>query len=223
MPRTWKILFTFSGVLVLFACITSPVLLPYPLFVLAYLRGWHFPRIGTPPVRFLLSTLLCTFVLEFGAWLDNFIRNSSEPALFHPQLIPDLIIGVGIYFTWWLTWWLMRRRYHFTTRQVFITTGLYGILIEQQGKIFLAGLAALPMGFIIWAFVALAYGSTMALAYFLVRDSFTAERDHWLKFPLAWVLLFVLTFITSIVWGLGLQWLNILPPHKLPMWDYPWW
>ncbi len=146
MSRTWKILFAFSGVLVLLACINSPVLLPYPLLVLAYLRGWRLPVSGVPWQRL----LLCTFVLEITAWLDNYLRNDPSPALLHPQLIPDLIYSVGVYAAWWLTWWWVLRRYRFTTLQVFLTTGLYGVILEQQGKIFLAGLAAMPAGLLLW-------------------------------------------------------------------------
>lgn len=79
MSRTWKVLFAFSGLLVLLACINSPVLLPYPLLVLAYLRGWRLPLYGAPWQRLLLSTLLCTFVLESTAWLDNYLRNDPAP------------------------------------------------------------------------------------------------------------------------------------------------
>ncbi len=223
MSRTWKILFAFSGVLVLLACINSPVLLPYPLLVLAYLRGWRLPVSGAPWQRLLVSTLLCTFVLEATAWLDNYLRNNPAPALFHPQLIPDLIYSVGVYGAWWLTWWLVLRRYRFTTLQVFLTTGLYGVILEQQGTIFLAGLAGMPAGLILWTFVAIAYGSTMGLAFFLVRDSFTVARDTGWKYPLAWAALFVLTVATSFVWGLVLLALRFAPPPRLPMQDFPLW
>lgn len=66
-------------------------------------------------------------------------------------------------------------------------TGLYGVLMEQQGKIFLVGLQAMPAGLILWTFVFVVYGSTMALAFWLVRDSFSETRDHWMKHPLAWL------------------------------------
>lgn len=223
MSKTRKRLFALSGVLVLLVCINSPALLPYPLFVLTYLRGWRLPVKGVPWQRLLLATALCTLVLEASSWLDNFIRNDPAPALFNPQLIPDLILGVGVYAAWWLTWGLVLRRFHFTARQVFLTTGLYGILIEQQGKIFLAGLSAMPVGLILWAYVALAYGSTMALAFFLVRDSFTAERDTRWKYPLAWLALYLLTFVTSFIWGLILLLLNFAPVAKLPMQEHPFW
>ncbi len=223
MSRVRKILFAFSGLLVLLGSFSSPVLLPYPLFVLAFLRGWRLPQVGTPAVRLLLSTAICASVLEIGAWLDNYIKNAPDPALLHPQLIPDLITSIGIYAAWWLTWWLMLRRYRFTAQQVFITTGLYGVLIEQQGRIFLAGLGTFPLGMVLWLFVAVAYGSTMALAFFLVRDSFTAPCDRWFKYLLAVGALLILTLATALVWGFVLQLLNIIPPKKLPMQDYPLW
>lgn len=223
MPRARAALFVLSGALVLWACTKAPVLLPYPLLVLAVLRGWRLPRIGSTGTSLLLSTLLATLVLETGAWADNYLRNAAEPALFHPQLVPDLIIALGVYAAWWLTWWWMLGRLRFTTLQVFATTGLYGVLIEQQGKVFVAGLSTMPTGLLLWAFVALAYGSTMALAVFLVRDRFDAQRDVRWKLPLTWVLLFVMTFATSIVWGLMLQATDVLPPKRLPMWEHPFW
>ncbi len=111
---------------------------------------------------------------------------------------------------------------------MFLTAGLYGVLIEQQGKIFVAGLSTMPAGLLLWAFVALAYGSTMALATFLVRDRFDRDRidarryGRW-KLPLTWVLLFAMTFATSFVWGLVLQATDAIPPKKLPMCEHPFW
>lgn len=221
--RRQKFLFAVSGLLVLIVCINSPVLLPYPLFVLAYLLNWRLPIKGSPEFRLLISTLCCTFLLETSAWLDNFIRNNPDPPLFHPQLIPDVLIGIGVYLAWWLTWWLVSRRYHFTIRQVFLVTGLYGIFLEQEGAVFLAGLATMPLGFVLWLFVAVAYGSTMALAFFLVRDSFTAERESRWKYPITMITLFVVTYGTAFIWGIMLLALDFLPAPKLPMQDYPLW
>lgn len=104
MNRTWKILFAISGVLVLLGCLSSPVVLPYPLFVLATLLGWRLPVMGASVVHLLVSTLATTLILESRAWLDEYFHNTPEPALFHPQLIPDLIMGIGFYAAWWLTW-----------------------------------------------------------------------------------------------------------------------
>lgn len=223
MNRTWKLIFAISGGLVLLACLDSPVLLPYPLLVLAYLLGWKLPIRGTPPFRLLVSTMASTLILESSAWLNEYLKNTPQPALFHPQLIPDLIMGLGFYAAWWLTWWLVLRRYHFTTPQVFITTGLYGILMEQQGRIFFAGLQAMPAGLLLWLFVFVVYGSTMALAFWLVRGDHASTRGHWSKYIFAWLGLFIFSFATSLAWGFILQILNFHPIEKLPIREHPFW
>jgi hypothetical protein len=185
MTRTQRILFAISGIAGMLASFFSPVLLPYPVFVMAVLRNWRLPKIGAPALQLLLSTSLCALLLETSAWLDNFIKNSPDPILFHPQLIPDLIMSIGIYSAWWLTWWLILRYYHFSIKTIFLITGFYGVFIEQQGAVFLSGLANFPLGVMWWLFVAVVYGSTMSLAVFLVRDRFTATRKSWIKYPLA--------------------------------------
>ena len=212
-----------SGVVMLFACLNAPVLLPFPLLVLVYFTGWRLPPRWRPPLRLFLATAASTLVLEAGAWLDNFLRNAPAPALFHPQLIPDLVASVGVYSAWFLTWWLALRYYRFTTAEVFVTTGLYGVLIEQQGKIFLAGLKTFPTGLVLWAFVALAYGATMALAVQLGGEGFPGTRRHWAKYPLTWLGLVVTTFVTSWIWGLILMAVRFAPPKQLPMREHPFW
>lgn len=223
MSRTHTILFAISGVLVLLASIGSPVLLPYPLLVVVVLRGWRLPRFASPAPRLAVTTALACLVLETGAWYDNFKRDAAEPALFHPQLLPDLIISVGVYSAWWLVWWRMLRTFRFSIAQVFLATGLYGVLIEQQGKIFLTGLSMMPAGLLLWLFVFTAYGSTMALAVFLVRDDLEATRAPWWRLPLTWALLLIGTIAISLTWGLLLQMFDILPPKRFPMRAHPFW
>lgn len=215
--------FALSGVVMAFACINAPVLLPFPLLVLVCFTGWRLPAGWRPPVRLFVATAGSTLLLETGAWLDNFLRNTPAPALFHPQLIPDLVIGVGVYVAWWLTWWLALRRFAFSTAEVFVTTGLYGILLEQQGKILLAGLKTFPTGLVLWAFVALAYGSTMALAVQLGGAGFPGTRRHWVKYPLTWAGLFLMTYATSILWGFLLAAVGFAPPKRFPMREHPFW
>jgi hypothetical protein len=199
------------------------VLLPYPLLILAVLFRWRLPAKGKPALRLLISTILSTLLLESGAWLDSFLKNASEPALLHPQLLPDLILSVGIYAAWWLTWWGVTRIYRFSTLQVFITTGIYGVFIEQLGKVFLAGLQNFPLGILMWLFVFVAYGSTMALAAWLARDEPLTGKDVWVKYPITLGILFGMTFLTSILWGLVVDGLNFLPPPKYPMREFPYW
>jgi hypothetical protein len=222
--RAWTIALALSGVLALaLVGLNMTVLLPYAVLVLAYFRGWRLPQVASPAVQLLLSMSLCSFLLEFCAWLGSYIDNDPDPKLLHPQLLPDLILAIGFYLSWWLTWWLALRTFHFTALEVFVTGGMYGVLIEQQGAVFLAGLKSFPAGLAIWLLVFVAYGSTMALAAYLVRGSFQSNRDHWLKYPLAWVGLFVSIVATCYLWELALDAIEIVPPKKLPMREHPLW
>lgn len=228
--------FGLSGLLVGLACIDSPVLLPYPLFVACALFGWRLPRMR-PWLRLLIATLLATGVLETGAWAHNYIRDAAAPALFHPQLFADLLIATGFYLGWWLTWWWRFRRDRYSVAEVFGITAIYGVLIEQRGAIFLQGLATMPLGLALWAFVALAYGSTMALAYALAgsADAFASlaparegrprrpRTARIAKYLLPWLGLFAASTALIVLWNLPIEALDLLPPKRLPMRAHPFW
>ena len=220
--RLW-IAATAIGVL---AALGAPVLAPFPLLMLSRLRGWRLPERRAPWARLLIATVVAGLLLESGAWAHNLMLGTPEPALFHPQLFADLLIGFGFYVGWWLAWWLLARRFRFTVREVFLVTALYGVLIEQQGRVFLAGLATLPLGALLWLLVALAYGSTMALAGTWAGDPWPpppgAPPRRW-KYPLAWIALFACSTTLIVAWNLPIEALHLLPPKRLPIADHPFW
>lgn len=234
MRRRDRWLFGLSGLVVALACIDSPVLLPYPLFVVCALFGCRLPRMR-PWLRLLIATLLATCILETGAWAHNVIRDAAKPALFHPQLFADLLIAAGFYLGWWLTWWWRLRRDRYFIAEVFWITAIYGVLIEQQGAIFLQGLATMPLGVVLWVFVALPYGSTMALAYVLAggADAFAppAPPAHEgrrpsariAKYLLPWLGLFIASVALIVVWNWPIEALDLLPPKRFPMREHPFW
>lgn len=221
--RAWWIAAASVGTLV---SLGAPVLAPFPLLALSRLRGWRLPERLSPSNRLLLATVVAGLLLETGAWAHNLMRAAPEQALFHPQLFADLLIGFGFYVGWWLAWWLLARRFRFTVREAFVVTALYGVLIEQQGRVFLAGLSTLPAGVLLWLFVALAYGSTMALAWTWAGDPWPPQPGtplRRLKYPLAWIALFVCSTTLIIAWSLPLEALHLLPPKRLPMAEHPFW
>lgn len=220
--RAWWI----AAVVGTLASLGAPVLAPFPLLVLSRLRGWRLPERLSPASRLLLATVVAGLLLETGAWAHNLMRATPEPALFHPQLFADLLIGFGFYLGWWLAWWLLARRFRFTVREVFVVTALYGVLIEQQGRVFLAGLSTLPAGVLLWLFVALAYGSTMALAWTWAGDPWPPKPGaprRRRKYPLAWIALFAGSTLLTILWNLPIEALHLLPPKRLPMAEHPFW
>jgi hypothetical protein len=200
-------------------------LLMHSLFVLAYFFR-HRLTLITPPrpffLRFFSWTLLCGLLLEALAWLSNYVLRDPDPALFHPQLIPDLLIAVGIYAAWGVAWWFGLRRFAFTLPAMYIVVGLYGVLIEQSGAVFQMGLATLPTGALLWLYVFVAYGATMALAYLPFRQLFNASNNRWYKYAVMFIAIFICTFSIFYLWNAGLEALQVIPP-KRPIWEAPLW
>ena len=176
------------------------------------------------PIRFWLSVVGAGAITECLAWTDNFLKCAEAPGLMHPQLLPDLIHGVGFYSTWAIAWLWLLRRYRFTLRQIFVTQGIYGILIEQNGQIFLAGLAMMPVGLVFWLYVFLVYGSTIGIPYnryesSLLRDDTGGGRRKYLVALLA---LFLVIVPVGAGWSLAVTGLGLNPP-KGPICERPLW
>jgi len=103
--------------------------------------------------------------------------------------------------------------------------GLYGILLEQQGAILRQGLATLPWGIILWAYVFLVYGSAIGLAYLPSERAYAADARPrgWIRLPIAFGMLLILTVVSSLGWGLLLQVLGVTVPDPRPILEAPLW
>jgi hypothetical protein len=224
-------LLAFSGLLPLLLLLEDqpdPTLLIYSGFTLLVLASPLLRRVvcAIPlPSALLFGGLIvgAGWALELLAWLNNVLRCHPDPPLLHPQLFPDLIAAVGFYGSWGVAWALLLRRYHFTLPQIFFTQGAYGILIEQQGAIFLQGLVTMPLGLLIWLYALLVYGAIIGSAYCLVGPRFEQRselRDHWRKYPIALVSILLTTLVVSGVWFL-LTFLFL--PEPGPICERPFW
>jgi hypothetical protein len=208
-----------TPILGLFATPPSPTLLIYSLFAVDIFRG---PR-RRGPITFWLSVLAAGAITETLSWVDNFLKCNPAPGLMHPQLVPDLIHGIGFYSTWALAWLWLLGRYQFTLPQVFVTQGLYGVIIEQQGRILLAGLMAMPVGLVLWIYVFLVYGSTIGIAYNRYRPGRQPESaGGWRKYPIALLALLVAIVPGAATWTLLISALG-LNPLPAPICERPLW
>lgn len=176
-------------------------------------------------LAFGLLVLASGLLTETLAWLSNYLSRAPEPALFHPQLAYDLLLSPVVYGGWALAWPLLMRRWRFSLAEVFVIQGLYGILLEQEGIIFRQGLAAMPWGLVLWAYVFLVYGSAIGLAYLPFERSYAGEgrRRGWARLPVALGATLVATVVSSLVWMavLSLLGINIPPPRPIveaPLW-----
>lgn len=188
------------------------------LWAIAHWRGW---RLQIQRQRWLVAVAASCLALEVLAWYSNYQERNPNPALFHPQLFPDLLISVGVYSAWGLVWGFVSAHYRLSMRFAFVVHGAYGIFIEQLGAVFFAGLAVLPVGIILWAYVFIAYGATIALALTLARPETAPSRSASARVALfIFASLFVATFLTSGLWGLLLDALQIIPPPRF-IGDHP--
>lgn len=208
MSRPAKIVFALSGLVALpFALSPNPLSL-YPIFVLAY---FFREKINFSPKLWFPYVLLVCLSLEFLAWLGNYIEANPEPALFHPQLIPDLLLGIGFYSGWVLAWWIVLRRWHFSVLEVFVLQGLYGVVFEQDGAILLLGISQFPLGLVFWLYVFLVYGSTMGLVYLPFRARTEKQKSSFWKYPALLLLMIVLVYAFFYAFALLWMALGLIP------------
>jgi hypothetical protein len=221
------VLFGLSGLIPLLALLDSPpdpTLVIYSLFVLATcVRAWR-RRAGVKtapplpgrghPVGFWVTLLGAGYLTEVLAWTGEYLKCSESPALLHPQLLPDLIQATAFYSSWAIAWLLLRRWYRFSLGQAFAVQGLYGVLLEQQGGVFLAGLTTLPLGLVFWLFVFLVYGSTLGLAFgpYAADWSDPTRRGGAMRYLVALAVLLLVVFPVSAAWGALTQAIGLSPP-----------
>lgn len=227
-----KIFFIITGIipilLVLFKTAKPDPLLAYSLYSLAYLLRNPLEKIIRAiflgvKIKFFLLFLFFGLTLEFLAWLGNFVQKNPQPALLHTQLFPDLIIATGLYGGLALGWILAFKYFKFSLKQFFIIQGLFGVLIEQQGAIFIQGLLAFPLGILFWTYVFIAYSAPLAVSFMLTEKDLTqSEKDRWYKYPLTLIILGIISTTGIFVWSLLIEALRILPPQKFIA-DFPLW
>jgi hypothetical protein len=208
----------------LFGTPPDPTPLLYAVFVALWLLR---PRLALPPTpprpaRFAATLVGSGLALEVLAWLNNFVRCNPQPALMHPQLAPDLWLALAFYGAWAAAWLLVLRRYCFTPAQIFVTQGVFGVFVEQQGQIFVAGLMAFPLGLFLWLYVFAVYGSVAGIAALVGGVPCHSERRGRWRFPVALVTLALIAWPTLLLWGALAQGMGLLPAHA-PICERPLW
>lgn len=179
-------------------------------------------------VKLLVSFWVVGSTTEIVAWTNNYLKEASEPALFHPQLVPDLIIGLGFYGGWAVAWWICSRWFSFSIAEAFIITGLQGIFFEQLGAVFLVMLqlvAAAPFqAVLLGLYVFLVHGSIVGLALLPFGRKLNREggSKHWVRFVCVVVMMVSFAAVGSwLAVGATLQFGGLLPPRSIT--DHPLW
>lgn len=238
-------LIAISGIIALGFMLIPNAIGLYAIFALAYTQRErltvHYP--DHLLIRFVLTVLLSVGIMESLDWARYYYTGVAVPPLYHPQLIPNLLLAATIGVGWALAWYLVSRRYPFTLLQVFVIHGLYGVLTEENGAILAKGGENLPESAIFWGYTFLIYGAMMALAYLPYREVFAhipfifktetenkASNDHQadprqdslLKYVIILPALYLMSRITYFVLGAILVFLNLLP-DPASIFDRPYW
>lgn len=168
--------------------------------------------------------IIAGWIAETLAWMSSYLASEPEPAMLHPQLIPDLILAVMFYGAWGVAWVLLRRRYDYSLKEVFVLQGLYGVLLEQLGAVFLAGLFSMPVGLILWAYVFVVYGSIMGIAYLPIEPQVRrpgSRSGRW-KPVISFAVLLVVSLAVMLILGSLFDLLDLLPEKRFIR-DHPFW
>ena len=178
-----------------------------------------------PYLKFLLLLVAVGLLAEFLAWSTNFLARSPEPALFHPQLIPNLIIGIGFYSGWAIAWSLVLRKFRFSLLSVFVTMGFFGVFFEQDGAVLLAIIELIqsnPLFALVMAvYVFVVYGSVIGIAFLAIEKEIPiGQSRHWIRFPIALLLIYVFMVIVSLIWFIIVSSLGLIPEPR-PIWEFP--
>lgn len=232
MQRSTRVLLVLSALIPILGLITSrnATLLIYSLFVVTLLNRERlasaFGSVRLPAnLKFFLAVVASGWLTEFFAWLDSYLRHVAKPALFHPQLIPDLILAIGFYSGWAITWLIVLQRWRFSLRQVFFATGILGIFIEQDGAVIAAIIASLGnplLAAILAIYVFVVYGAAMGIPYLLAEKTLVREgrRYGWQKYPVVILGMYLVAKILFLVVAVSATLLNLIPARQL-IWEHP--
>lgn len=140
-------------------------------------------------VKYFLTGIVGGLFIEFLAILSSMKLPPAQRALFHPDPIPDLILGVGYYTALTLGGYFIVKRYKFSLIQFFLLGGIFGLIGEEHGGVLLQLLAGNILGGI---YVFLSYASFIALPYMLFNEKFNKfirKKSRILKYPVGLLIL----------------------------------
>ena len=235
--KSWKnALLVVSGLVPLLGLFSRPpdtMLLIYTFFVVAFLFRGNLAAFlerlpGHASLNLFILFLISGSLTETLAWIGNFLKGAREPALFHPQLIPDLILGIGFYGGWAIAWMIAFRWFRFTLLEAFVVTGFQGIFFEELGAVFVKMIvvfASNPLQSVFHGFYIFAvHGSVTGLAFApLIRRFDVPHRSrHGVRFPVVIALMVSLAFMgTWLINTCALLFGGL--PAKRSIVEYPFW
>jgi hypothetical protein len=146
-----------------------------------------------------LSVSFIGFGLFFGLLTEIFaiVNNRHLPPeqriLLSPVPVLDLVYGIFYYLMLIVTWYALVKAFTYSKGGVFVITGIYGILTEEVGQVYLRIFRDPVIGLLYALIVSFVYGIFPMLAYMVSEEKIrTTKRLNLLvRFLIAAVALFV--------------------------------
>lgn len=166
--------------------------------MLLVLAMWFLGRLARAPLRRLVSRLppwlafaapgfVFGLLTETFAIWNNLALPPEKRVLMSPDPARDLAFGVLYYSMLIGAWSVLLVRYAFTKRELFVTAGVYGVMVEEVGQVFVRIFTVPGIGLLYALMVACIYGIFPLLAYEVgeVRlATLPRRRTRWMH-PLA--------------------------------------
>ncbi|MQA27619.1 MAG: hypothetical protein GEU94_19640, partial [Micromonosporaceae bacterium] len=123
-----------------------------------------------PRTTLAVFIVLAGLVRETIAWTGEYIQGDEMVVLWHHQLIPDLLFGLGMFAAWAAGWALALRWFRYSLIEVLFIHAIYGLAIESFGLLLVIGLSTLPGGIVLLMYAVVLSAGTVGIAWVLAQD-----------------------------------------------------
>ena len=170
--------------------------------------------------------VLAGLLREVLTWLTEYVQGDDRTALLHPQLVPHLLITLGIYTAWAIGWGVALWWYNYRLGEALIIQAVAGLVLENFGQTLLAGLSTLPQGIVLWLYAMAVSAFTLGVAWLLATDKLDTLREPDLDGALRYAAPALLTGVALVlIFAFWLRLLNGLHaiPEQAPIRERPFW
>lgn len=189
-------------VLAVVFALTDPQLLVVPLGILIFLVAGtirktlaKFPLV----VAYIFTGTLFGVIVEICAML-NYANNASNNHLVSLDPATNLIITTFFYFLATIGVYIIVKKYSIQVAGLFGCAAFFSIMLEQQGQVFLAGIANPLFAPLYWGYVAAVYSFFVVVPYWLLKDRFEQrQRPHWWTYPLLVIVMLVCSLLGFVI------------------------
>jgi len=147
----------------------------FPMWIICYV---FFDKIKTQVNKhhlsysFILVATILGLLTEFFAILSNVSTPYGQRILLHQNLFLDFMFGIVYYSFFMVIMYFIIKRYNFSKLNVFLIFGIFGIMTEEVGMVFVKIFTQFPVGLIYAFIVSFVYGIFPYLAYSLTKHKF---------------------------------------------------